>query len=549
MAEGQYPFGRGLSWMVLGYVVLMNVSPPAVPVTLDRRLLVLLAWVAAAVAVYSFRTAEPDLWGHLCYGRLFLENGGRIVADPFAYTTEGRQWSTHEYLAQMALAQVYLWFGPGGLIGLKCVLGALAVLCLYGCLRSTCTDPRLWAPLLTLTSLSLCRWCQFRPQLFTYFLFAFYVMTLFRYLLGQTRLIWVLPLLMPLWVNLHGGFLAGIGAVGLALAGHLLQACNREGFRLKSLAAAFWPLLLVLLGCLAGSLVNPLGWRLWPYLATEFGHKDNGKYLQEWQPVSIQEQPWTAALLALVLGLLLVLTLLAQRSNKRIADLAPWQWLLSCLPLTVMALQSQRHIPILTIWVTPVLGLLAQAAADCWESRPLWERTWLGVTGLIGIATLLMFHAVLSDPLPRISTAGALGKTNPHGVMTVLREIKATGNLYTPLWWGSYFTWELYPHIKVSMDGRNVTLFAPEDVTENLKFYLEEDAALNIPLKRGRPFPNFLVVPADSPVLDRVRKDSEWSLLYEDDQASLFGFLGDRIVYDMKALEQFKLSSPPVYFR
>src|SRR5262249_19838997 len=154
----------------------------------------------------------------------------------------------------------------------------------------------------------------------------------------------------------------------------------------------------------------------------------------------------------LVLGLLLVLTVLAQLKTKQIADLSPWQWLLSCLPLIVMALQSQRHIPILTIWATPVLGLLAQAAAVGWEERPLWERTWLGATGLIGIATLLMFHAVLIDPLPQISTAGALGKTNPYGVMTVLKETKATGNLYTPLWWGSYFTWELYPRIKVSMD-------------------------------------------------------------------------------------------------
>lgn len=107
--------------MLLGYDVSISIAVP-VPATVDRRLLAGLAWVAALVAVYSFRTADADLWGHLCYGRLFLENGGRIVADPFAYTSEGRQWSTHEYLAQMALAQAYLWFGPAGLIGLKCVL-------------------------------------------------------------------------------------------------------------------------------------------------------------------------------------------------------------------------------------------------------------------------------------------------------------------------------------------------------------------------------------------------------------------------------------------
>ena len=36
----------------------------------------------------------------------------------------------------MALAQAYRWSGPRGLIGLKCLLGALAILCLYACLRT-----------------------------------------------------------------------------------------------------------------------------------------------------------------------------------------------------------------------------------------------------------------------------------------------------------------------------------------------------------------------------------------------------------------------------
>ena len=105
--------------------------------------------------------------------------------------------------------------------------------------------------------------------------------------------------------------------------------------------------------------------------------------------------------------------------------------------------------------------------------------------------------------------------------MVFLRAHELEGKLYTPLWWGSYFTWELYPKIRVSMDGRNVTLFRPQDVTDNLIFYHEMDADLNIPFKDGRE-PDFLVVPADTPVLPRVREDSRWLLAYEDSSASLF---------------------------
>ena len=99
---------------------------------------------------------------------------------------------------------------------------------------------------------------------------------------------------MPLWVNLHGGFLAGIGAVGLALVGPSAASVQSGGIRTEKalvghLAAARWCCSVAF----AGSLFNPLGWRLWPYLATEFGHTANGRYLQEWQPVSVSEQPWT----------------------------------------------------------------------------------------------------------------------------------------------------------------------------------------------------------------------------------------------------------------
>ncbi len=496
-------------------------TPSAVPQTLDRGVLTILAVLAALFAVYANRLADPDLWGHLMYGQLFLRDGPNIK-DPFAYTTTGKHWSTHEYLSQMILALAYGIGGPLGLLVLKCLLGGAAIACLYASLRTSSAEPRVWAPLLMLSAMGLGRWYQFRPQLFTYLFFAAYVLVLFRYLLGKPRMLWLLPLLMPLWVNLHGGFLAGLGAVGLALAGRLLQTLQRHGWVLKKTWSAVWPLLVTLVACLLGTLCNPLGWKLYPYLRTEFGHADNGRYLQEWQPVPLTDY-WTVFLFGIILVLLFLLTVLAQRRTQRIADLAPGQWLLSCLPLAFMALMSQRHIPIFTIWATPVLGLLAQAAFAAAPERSWQERTWFGITGVITLATMMMFAHVLQDPRPGIIIDGpALGNKHPHGVMVFLKKHKLTGDLFTPLWWGSYFTWELYPYIKVSMDGRNVTLFDPKDVTDNLVFYHEADADLGIPL---RSYARYVVVPADAAdgkLLPRLRQDPHWLLAYEDDQASLF---------------------------
>ncbi len=58
---------------------------------------------------------------------------------------------------------------------------------------------------------------MFRPQLFTFAFFAVYVTILHRYLRTGRAALWLLPAVMLVWANTHGGFLAGFGAIGLAL--------------------------------------------------------------------------------------------------------------------------------------------------------------------------------------------------------------------------------------------------------------------------------------------------------------------------------------------
>ena len=352
----------------------------------ERRFLAAAALVVALGAVYAVRSADADLWGHLRYGKHVLDNGGRVGTDPFAYTTAGRVWNDHEYLAQEALWLVYAGAGPVGLILLKCAVGALTVYLLYRAVRLGTDDPRIWAPLLVLLAAGLGRWLLFRPQIFTFLLMAVFVLELFRHLLTpiadsqssrkpqsaiRNRL-WLLPPLLALWVNLHGGFLAGIGAVGLALLLRILQSFNRNGFRVRQIVADALPLTLTLAACLAASLLNPMGWRLWPYLRTELGFKENRVYIQEWAPIWETWNLWPALLpFFALLAVVLFAGISAWRKGVRVADLPAWVWLLSCVPLTVMAFQSNRHIPVQLVWAAPVAGLLAgQSAVRNPQSAP-----------------------------------------------------------------------------------------------------------------------------------------------------------------------------------
>src|ERR1700704_382411 len=144
-----------------------------------------IAVVGAAVCLYSMRQADPDLWGYLTYGRLFVESRGLTSQDPFAYTASGFQWTTFEYGAQLLLWCAYHFAGPIGLIALKCVVGGAALCCLFVAVRATTRDPFIWAPIFLLCTSAICRFFVFRPQLFTFAFFAFFVAVLFRFLLHR----------------------------------------------------------------------------------------------------------------------------------------------------------------------------------------------------------------------------------------------------------------------------------------------------------------------------------------------------------------------------
>ena len=112
-----------------------------------------------------------------------------------------------------------------------------------------------------------------RSQLFTFVFFASWIYLLERIRLREDqRLAWVLPATMLLWVNVHGGFLAGLGLI--AVYG------ERESRNRKN------PLIYAgILGVtLIATLVNPYGVRLWPFIIEAI--RQPRPLVLEWAPFS-----------------------------------------------------------------------------------------------------------------------------------------------------------------------------------------------------------------------------------------------------------------------
>jgi hypothetical protein len=487
--------------------------PPdaATPGTFMSQVLIVIAIIVAAAAAYLQREADPDLWGHLRYGQFFAEHGPGDHADPFAYTSAGQHWHAHEWLAQWLLWQAYALGGPAGLLVLKLIVGGATMWFLYRAIRLGSDNPIIWVPVFALAAVMLGRWYVFRPQLFTYCFFAYFVFVLLSYLLGKRAWLWTLPPIIALWSNLHGGFLAGLGAIGLVLCLRVVQTWYRAGLRPRQLFVAVSPLAIILALSFGASLLNPFGLDLWRYILTEMTHDTNRLYNDEWMPLwRWDRHEWSIMITLLFLAALIAVGAFAMMARARIGDIPAGVWLLSCLPLTWMAFGAIRHVPVLTLWGGPVLGLLAGAAARRWSATPLGRLGWLGLTALIAVPTSLAVYVICADPAPRIKVAT---DKFPSGAVAFLKSNDLRGNVYVALEWGSYLTFYRYPYNLVSMDGRNVTVFPSNMVRENFAYRLLEGQDPDLPMRYDT---DYLLLPVDAPVVTALRQDQRWRILYED---------------------------------
>ena len=147
---------------------------------------------------------------------------------------------------------------------------------------------------------------------------------------GKTRLLWWLPPMMILWVNLHAGFALGLALIGFYLFGAVL---DRAWSRLL-------PLAVTLLICTAIVPINPNGFRMFSYPYETLTSQSMAAFIEEWASPDFHKAMYLpfAILLLATFGVMA-----ASRKRPRASEL----FLL--LITSLMALRSVRHIPIFSV--------------------------------------------------------------------------------------------------------------------------------------------------------------------------------------------------------
>lgn len=214
-----------------------------------------------------------DLGWHLAAGDLIRAQRSIPFHDSWSFTAGERQWYNLSWLWDVFASVVFQYGGFTGLIILVVCCGGIIV----GYLTFAC---RVSGAQTIATCIAVLLSCSIYPAFSAYpniylaaspnvstmlFGVIFYVACLRR------EVTFVLPAIMVLWANLHGGFSLGfiiIGVFGIA------ALWKRNWVDVRSYGVAG-------VGCLVATLINPLGWRIYEGLTTVLGHFSQA-HITEW---------------------------------------------------------------------------------------------------------------------------------------------------------------------------------------------------------------------------------------------------------------------------
>jgi hypothetical protein len=457
---------------------------------------------------------DGDTGYHIRAGEFILEHRSVPKFDIFSFHTPPIPWTAHEWLSEVIMALIHRVAGLSGIVAFFAFLLALTAYLLFKILKSYGADITLAAAITALAVASTKVHMLARPHIFSLLL-----MVLSHYLLeswqrGKMNRLYLLPPIMLLWVNLHGGYLGGFLLMGAYLAGDFVSMVSGPTASRGASIRKLKQLTLVIAASLATCLVNPHGYRilLFPFqlVSNRFLMDHVAEFLS---PNFHQSMPFKYLLL------LLIAALAASRKGIEATEL------ILVLIFTNMALYSARYIPLFALITAPLLTRQAEEVKSMVGGRIarfLQKRSEnIGkqdgrARGVLwpGAAVLVVCLAISSGQCPHYFDE----KVKAVAACEFLMQERISGNMFNNDEFGDYLIYRGYPVYKVFFDGRS-DMYGTEMMKEYHKVANFEQGWERV-LEKYRV--TWIFFDTDSALARFLVKDQEWVLIYSDKVASIF---------------------------
>lgn len=320
---------------------------------------------------------DPDIWWHLANARVLATAHLFVRADPFTFTVLGQRWINWEWLPELIYWLSYRILALRGIYLVAWLSLCANIFFVYwrGWLASRHRGAAFWAACIAFVLMSV----SAGPRCINiaYLAFSAEMAIIESVRRGHKRMLWLLPPLFCLWVNLHG-----IWFIGLAVF-CLYVLCNLFPIKLGVIAPEpIAPsdrnrLLIVLAASIAALILNPDGWQLLVNpLDMMFNQKLNIGVVGEWQPLHVDTPLGICTLIAI--GLIVVANFILRRA-----------WTLFDLALVFFAFfaafDHMRFTFLAAVLITP---MLAEDIERSFLSEPDTGKTIPAMNALLAAAAL-----------------------------------------------------------------------------------------------------------------------------------------------------------------
>ncbi len=420
----------------------------------------MVAITIGAALLVTLPLTDYDYFWHMETGEWIVTHGWRLPeGEPFSSTVAGSPWLVQGWLFDAVQYALHRQFGD---LGVRTMFVALLV-STWALVHATVKPlvPReSHALLLTLLCASAAAtYMAPRPLAATNLAFAFVLFALLRHR-ATARLRWLLalPPVFALWANLHFGYVTGLGLVLLFAVATALErlAPSRDGP--PEPGALSWSgATLLLLACTLATCLNPYGWRV---LAETFSMSSANMNTDIVDWMSPDFRHWRSQAFLLPMALMFFARALATRRPS-------WLDLVVPLALVGAALYSQRHIPLASIALAP---MLARAFAD-WApatigsgvAQSVVER-WRGSGGRelgdvqyrlnLVVAAGVAIGAIALEPTTSAWQQRRTQALLPVKAADFVLANELRGPMLNDYHTGGYLIHKLHPRVPVFIDGR-----------------------------------------------------------------------------------------------
>lgn len=498
-------------------------------------LLNMLFSVAAFIFIYMNSVLnsaiDMDYWARLLQGNAFFELGHILKADIFSYTPT-HIWLDHEWGASVIFSFIQNNLGYSYVLLFKSILVFLLFLFIYKTIKLSVKENNLLFDFIyfvvivfaipTITQ----SWLRCHIFTFLFFVISLFILEKVR-LTKKYKLLFLLPVIMLFWVNIHGGCVSLLGLLFIYSIG---EALNKNEYKYY---------LLTLLFSIFVMFINPYGieYVKFIFMASTMPRP----FVTEWiSPFSHPNRMFLVEFKLLYL-INLVILLFSLKNLKR--DYTKYLLLIICAYLSfryvkntpffiiVSAIFLYNELYNLIVLILRKLRInikynyiyiLLCFILICFSGYNIWKN---------------IFYIVYPDL-----------SLQPVSVVRFIKMTNLKGNILAPFDMGSYIAYKLYPNNLIYMDGRYEEVYYNETKELLDNFYNLQNNWDEILDKEYNH--DYIIVPKDALLNDYLSKRKDYKIIYSDNDNFLYiksnlkykinNKMDESIIYDL--LEPFKTS-------